>query len=128
MPDPPGTQWLRAQTQRIQTNNSPAYIAAMNELKLTPQEQYIYQHHLGNRALGGVKQPDGTLATFRNLTTSINGRVYVLPTVWDNQILELDAAIARAQKEGLHNFPSYDTVEQAESRYNAIHGYMERDN
>ena len=127
MPDPPGTEWLRSQTQRLQANNSPAYIAAMNELKLTPQEQYIYQHHLGNLAQGGVRQPDGRLSTFLNTTATFDGRAYVLPTVWDNKILETQAAIERARQAGLHNFPSYDTVEEAERRYQAIHGYMERD-
>ena len=127
MPDPPGTEWLRSQTQRLQANNSPSFISAMNELKLTPQEQYIYQHHLGNLSQGGVRQPNGKLSTFLNIISSFGDRAYILPTVWDNKILEQNAAIERARQAGLHNFPSYGTVEEAEQRYQAIHGYMERD-
>jgi hypothetical protein len=106
---------------------SQALMEAMRELQLTPQEQYIYQHHLGNLARGGVRQPNGDISTFLNTTVDFGGRTYVLPTVWDNQIVDEDTAIQRAQAAGLQNFPSYGSVEEAEKRYQAMHGYMERD-
>ena len=122
MPDPPGTQWLQQQTQLSQ-----AFNAAMQELGLTPQEQFIYRHHLANLARGGVRQPNGDISTFLNITAGLGGRTYVLPTVWDNAIVSEDEAIRRARSAGLENFPSYGSVEEAEKRYQAMHGYMERD-
>lgn len=99
----------------------------MNELNLTPQEQYAYEHHLGNLAQGGVRHDDGSISSFLNTIRGFDNRYYVLPTVWDNQIIPEDEAVRRAQADGLHKWPSYDSVEAAEARYQAMHGYMERD-
>jgi hypothetical protein len=104
------------------------YHAATHELQLTPQERYAYQHHLRNLDLGGVPHDDGSLSTFLNLTAQFDdGRTYVLPTVWDNKIIGNDEAIRRARAVGLDKWPSYDTEDAAKSRYDAMHGYMERD-
>lgn len=103
------------------------YWAALHELKLTPQEQHIYNHHRANLDKGGVPHPDGSISSFLNFTTGIEGRQYVLPQVWDNQILPEDQAVERAKAEGLDKWPTYPTWQDAESRYNQIHSYMERD-
>ena len=124
MSDPPGTKWLKAARK---PPTSKHYQAALRELKLTPQEQYAYQHHLNNLALGGVRQPGGKTSSFLNIVTEMDGRHYVLPTVWDNQIVDENTAVERARKEGLDKWPSYDSEEAAEARYDAMHGYMERD-
>lgn len=124
--DPPGTQWLRRQTQQIQ-NDTPAFHAASQALNLTPQEQYIYRHHLGNLSQGGVRQASGETSTFLSTTVGLGNRTYILPTVWDNQILAEREAVKRAQAAGLHNFPSYASVQEAEARYQQIHPYFERD-
>lgn len=122
MPDPPGTEWLRSQTRGRQN-----YEAASRELKLTPQEQFAYQHHLGNLAKGGVHNPDGSTSTFYSITKEIGGRTYVLPTVWDNQIIEPDEAVKRAIAGGLEKWPSYENEDAAFKRYMDMHRYMERD-
>lgn len=122
MPDPPGTEWLRSQTQGRQN-----YEAATRELKLTPQEQYAYEHHLANLAKGGVRHPDGSVSSFFNITQEINGRTYIFPTVWDNQIIDPHEAADRAVAVGLDKWPSYDNEDAANARYDAMHSYMERD-
>lgn len=126
MSDPPGTKWLKA-AREAPPPSSPHYQAAVRELKLTPQEQYAYQHHLGNLARGGVRQPNGKTSSFLNIVTEMDGRHYVLPTVWDNQIVEPDEAVRRAREGGIDKWPSYDSLDAAEARYDAMHGYMERD-
>lgn len=103
------------------------YWAALHELNLTPQEQHVYNHHRANFDKGGVPHPDGSISTFLNFTTGIDGKQYVLPRVWDNQILEEDQAVQRAKAEGLDKWPTYPTYQDAEKRYQQIHSYMERD-
>ena len=104
------------------------YWAALHELNLTPQEQHVYNHHRQNFNNGGVPHPDGSISTFLNFTTDAGtNRQYILPQVWDNQILDQRAATARAVKEGLDKWPSYPTWQEAEKRYQQIHKYMERD-
>jgi hypothetical protein len=103
------------------------YIAASRELKLTPQEQYAYKHHLGNLDRGGVPHPNGSLSSFLNRTFRFGDRSYVLPTVWDNRVVSDHEAVRRARASGLDNWPSYPSDEAADARYNEIHSYMERD-
>lgn len=100
---------------------------ASRELQLTPQEQYAYRHHLSNLGLGGVPHANGSLSSFLDTTVGFGDRTYVLPTVWDNQIVPVHEAIRRARESGLDNWPSYPSVEAANARYNAMHDYMQRD-
>lgn len=119
MPDPPGTEWLKNQTN---------YQNAVRELKLTPQEQYAYQHHLRNRAMGGVKQPNGDISTYLSKSFTFGNRTYMLPSVWDNKIINDNKEIVRRAREiGMDKWPSYDSVKAAEARYNDMHRYMELD-
>jgi len=62
-----------------------------------------------------------------NITAEIEGKTYVLPTVWDNQIVSPDEAVKRAHARGLDKWPSYKTEDEASKRYDAMHGYMEQD-
>lgn len=94
---------------------------------LNPQEQFLYDHHLGNLKRGGVKTPEG-LATARQITVDMDGKTFSLPTVWDNQILAEEDAIRRAEQIGFNKFPSYASPDEAQARYEqAIHPLMERD-
>lgn len=111
MPDPPGTEWLRQQT-------------GLNALKMTPQEKYAFQHHLDNLARGGVRQPNGDISTYLGSSFTIDGRVYMLPQVWDNMIVSPQEAVKRAKAVGLDKWPSYKTVKEADSRYMQIHMFM----
>lgn len=101
---------------------------AMKALNMNEQEQGLYQRHLKNLwGKGGVDNPDGSRSSIKNITAEFSGKTYVLPTVWDGEILGTDDAIARAKKEGLSKFPSYDSEEEATNRYDAMHDYMEKD-
>ena len=102
--------------------------AAMKDLNLTPQEQFLYQHHLTNLYGGGaVNNPDGSSSTVYQAGIGMNGKQYNIPTVWHGKILPVEAALQQAQRVGLDKYPSYATPEDAESRYQAMHPYMERD-
>jgi len=101
---------------------------AQADLHLTPQERNLYESHLANLwGSGGVNNPDGSRSTVLNVTTGIDGKYYVLPTVYDGRILQLDDAVDRAAKLGLDTFPSYASPEEAEQRYEAMHNYMQQD-
>jgi hypothetical protein len=114
-------RWVQ-QHRRMQN-----YIAATRGLRMTPQEQYAYRHHLSNLDRGGVPHDNGSLSSFLNITVGFGDKTYLIPTVWDNKIVSEDEAIRRARASGLNNWPSYPSLDAANARYNAIHGYMERD-
>jgi hypothetical protein len=96
-------------------------------LGMTQQEQFMIQHHRNNLAKGGVKNPDGSTSTYKSIGVTVGDRYYMLPTIWDNKEVSAQEAVSRAQKVGFDRFPSYDTPEQGEARYQQLHGYMERD-
>jgi hypothetical protein len=87
----------------------------------------MYTHHFNNLAKGGVRNGDGSISSYRSIGVTIDGRYYLLPTVWDNRILEEDEAIRRAQESGIENFPSYRSMEEGERRYQELHKFMELD-
>jgi hypothetical protein len=104
------------------------FVAAQNNLNLTPQESALYQRHLQNLVgPGGVDNPDGSRSTLYQMSVGLGGKFYNIPTVWDGKILQPDDAIARARQEGLDKFPSYSSEDEAEARYQKMHDYMERD-
>jgi hypothetical protein len=101
---------------------------ARQKLNLNPQEVALYQMHLSNLyGRGGVDNPDGTRSSLFQTSVEIDGKTYNIPTVWDGKILPPEQAIARAQEYGFDKFPSYSNPEQAQSRYDAMHDYMEKD-
>lgn len=101
----------------------------------TPQEKFLYQIHRDNLAAGGLGRPDlgeNVTSTLYNTTVEINGRHYVLPTIWKDETgvpidVTPDQAVERARKIGLDKFPSYDSEDAAEKRYNEMHDVMEKD-
>ena len=102
--------------------------AAIKDMNLTPQEQFLYQHHLTNLYGGGaVNNPNGSVSTVYQAGVGINGKQYNIPTVWNGKILPVDQAIQQAERVGLDKYPSYATPDEAESRYQSMHPYMERD-
>lgn len=97
-------------------------------LGLNPQEAALYKRHLANlNGPGGVDNPDGTRSSLLQTTIEHDGKAYNIPTVWDGKKLTADEAWARAQKEGLDKFPSYKTEQEAEERYQQMHGFMDQD-
>lgn len=105
------------------------FTAANSALTMSPQEQAMYRRHLSNLwGNGGVDNPDGSRSTLYQMSTSgPDGRTYNLPTVYDGSLLQPDAAMGRAQQQGLGSFPSYPTPDAAEARYGQMHGYMDKD-
>lgn len=102
---------------------------AVQDMKLSPQEQYLYFHHLNNLyGPGKVQQPDGSISTLLQAVVSGPGSLYYnIPTVWDGQILNPQDAAIRAGQAGWGNFPAYVTPELADARYETLHGYLEQD-
>lgn len=107
--------------------NSPLPLPAGPQL--TTQEQYLYDHHRANLATP-VENADGTRSTLRALMVGFDDKTFLLPSVWEGKQLDKDASIERAKAAGLDNFPSYNSVEEAEKRYmgaGGIHEMMEKD-
>jgi hypothetical protein len=125
-PDRPALNALAGQDPNI-LDTVPNYKSALEKLKLNEQEQFLYQLHAQNLAAGGVANPKGGTSTLFAATFEIGGKTYVIPTVWNGQILQPDQALAQAKAIGLDKFPSYGSEDEAEARYDAMHGYMEKD-
>ena len=103
---------------------------AMSALNMTPQEQFLYQHHLDNLSgPGKVIQPGGmdTSTVLQAVVTGPDGKYYNIPTVWDGQALAPQQAAERAAAAGWDKWPSYATPQAADDRYDAMHAYMEKD-
>jgi hypothetical protein len=101
---------------------------ADKEMKLSPQERGLYERHLRNlNGPGGVDNPDGSRSTLYQTTVNIGGKETLIPRVWDGKILSVSDSVQRAKGEGVHNFPTYGSPEEAEARYQKMHSYMEKD-
>jgi hypothetical protein len=97
-------------------------------LKLTPQEKYLYQHHLSNIATRqGTNNPGGDYSSVKQASVEIDGKTYNLPTIWHGKELPVPDAIKMAKAQGLHNWPAYSTEDEAMQRYNQMHKYMAMD-
>lgn len=111
-------------------------------LGLTQQEGDLYRRHLSNlTGPGGVTNPDGSRSTLYQSTQEHEGKFYNVPTVWngkretqpytrpDGSTLDVpnDTAMANIRQEGWDKFPSYNTPEEADSRYDQMHQFMEQD-
>ena len=104
------------------------YQAATQQMKLNPQEQALYQMHLQNlHGPGGVDNPDGSRSTLYQTTFELDGKNYVIPTVWGGKILPPDQALQMAKQYGLDKFPAYGSDKEAEARYQQMHKFMEQD-
>jgi hypothetical protein len=111
------------------------FTVAKDTMKLNQQEQDLYQRHLTNLyGTGGVNNydqnnpisPPSRSTLFVN-TYDLNNKTYVLPSVYEGKILSPSEALVRAEQEGIERFPSYNTQEEANSRYMEMHKYMEKD-
>lgn len=107
----------------------PSNLAAADAaLKLTPQEQALYQRHLTNLSgTGGVTNANGSRSTLFVNTFGVGDKTVVVPSVWDGKILTPDQSLERAKAEGLDKFPSYASDAEANARYGKMHDFMEKD-
>ena len=123
--------------------NSGNYVAANTALNLNPQEQALYQRHLSNLyGSGGVNNPDGSRSSLYQSVQEHDGKYYNVPTVWNGkretqpytnpttgETMDVpnDTAIQNVEKAGWNTFPSYQTPEAADQRYDQMHEFMNRD-
>src|SRR5258708_7302036 len=141
-PDQTQVSPLAAQNSPQQPAQSPAaptydmtnYKTAVQQMQLNPQEQALYQMHLENlHGAGGVdnpptaENPQGSRSTLYQTTVEIDGKTFVIPTVWNGQIVSPAQAVQLAQQKGLDTFPSYASDQEAEARYQQMHAFMEKD-
>lgn len=120
------------------------YNAANVEMDLTPEEQALYQRHLSNLyGTGGVDNQNGTRSTlYQSVQQRPDGKYYNVPTVWDGKIetekwtrpadgkvFDVPNAVAKQNigNAGWASFPSYATPDEADTRYDQMHRYMEKD-
>jgi hypothetical protein len=128
VPLPPSLIQPKDEERIAQASGGSNYAQANEAMKLTPEEQALYERHLTNlNGPGGVDNPDGSRSSIRNITVEMDGKTYVLPTIYDGKILSTKDAVDKAKSIGLDKFPSYDSQDEAESRYNQMHDYMEKD-
>lgn len=99
-------------------------------LHLTPQETFLYQHHLNNLERvgkgGGIINADGSISTIKNITREIDGKTYIFPTIWDGKELPVPEATMKAQQAGFDKWPSYKSQDEADKRYDAMHKFMDQ--
>lgn len=119
------------------------YTQANQDMRLNPQEQAFYQRHLTNlNGNGGVDNPDGSRSTLYQSVQEHNGKYYNVPTVWNGaretepytnpktgETMDVpnQTALQNVEKAGWDTFPSYSTPDEADARYDQMHGYMEKD-
>ena len=117
--------------------------AAQVEMNLTPEERALYQRHIDNlNGPGGVDNPDGSRSSLYQTVEEHDGKFYNVPTVWDGKIqtekwtdpksgktfdIPNKTALDNINKTGWDKFPAYATPEQADARYEQMHGYMDKD-
>ena len=96
---------------------------------LTPQEDYLWQHHMRNLqsiGTGGVRNKDGSVSTvYQSVITGPDGRFYSIPTIWGGKVLGIEESAAKARARGLQNWPSYSTPQAADARYQQMHQFMD---
>lgn len=104
------------------------YDTASSHLGLSPQEQFLYQHHLNNLINGGYfRHPSGGVSTVLQRPVEHQGRYYNIPSVWGGQILSEMESRKRASAMGWQTWPSYSSWQDADARYMQMHDYMAQD-
>ena len=128
---PPPTPFSFAQgnAQLAMPPNAGAPSAGIGQLGLSPQELFLYQHHLGNVQSGmQLNNADGSTSTVLQMVVDgPGGKFYSIPSVWDGKALTEPEARKRAAQVGWDKWPSYRTPEEADARYMQMHDFMARD-
>lgn len=109
---------------------------------LNPQEANLYKMHLFNLwGSGGTNNDDGSRSSLYQAVQEHGDKFYNIPTVWngkretepwtrsDGKTFDVpnQTALDNVAKTGWDNFPSYKTPEEADERYDQMHGFMEQD-
>lgn len=84
-------------------------------LNMNDREDRLVAHHYRNIATGNSKlNDDGSLSTIRSASVGIDGRTYVIPTIWEGEIVDLGTAVglAKASEGGLSAWPNFPDTEE----------------
>ncbi len=73
-----------------------------------------------------MKNPDGSMTTFKGSVVGADGGHMILPTYWHGQVRDIPQAMRFAIKSGI-KFPIYPTVDEALAAEQRLHGIMEQD-
>lgn len=74
-----------------------------------------------DKPIARVQNPDGSVSTVRTISTNIDGKEVLIPTVSkDGRIMSNDEAIQQYMQSG-ENFGKYDTVDQANQAAEQLH-------
>jgi hypothetical protein len=96
-------------------------------MELSPNEQAVIDYHRSNLYQGrGMKNPDGSITTFKGSVVGADGGHMILPTYWHGQVRDIPQAMRFAIKSGI-KFPRYSTVDEALAAEQRLHGIMEQD-
>jgi hypothetical protein len=88
---------------------------------MDPITRHHYETLANNQA---VTNPDGTVSTVYTIQVDIDGRPTLIPSVWDGEILDQDAATQRAVASGIQ-WPTADTHDELRYFDEKIHLGME---
>jgi hypothetical protein len=84
-------------------------------INMDDRDDRLVAHHYNNIATGNsVLNENGSLSTIRSTSVGINGRTYVLPTVWEGKIVDIETAINNAKNAegGLSSWPNFPDTEE----------------
>jgi hypothetical protein len=123
--------------------NDKHFKEADEALGFSEEEAALYKRHLSNLyGEGGVDNANGSRSSLYQSVQEHNGKFYNVPTVWngkrevepwkrpsDGKVFDIPNATAlqNIENEGWDKFPSYPTPEEADRRYDQMHGFMEQD-
>ena len=91
-------------------------------INMDDRDDRLVAHHYNNIATGNsVLNENGSLSTIRSTSVGINGRTYVLPTVWEGKIVDVETAINNAKNAegGLNSWPNFPDTEEGISEAGA---------
>lgn len=96
-------------------------------MDLSPEEQAVIDYHRSNLYQGrAMKNPDGSMTTFKGSVIGADGGHMILPTYWHGQVRDIPQAMRFAIKSGI-KFPIYPTVDEALAAEQRLHSIMEQD-
>lgn len=96
-------------------------------MDLSPEEQAVIDYHRSNLYQNkGLRNPDGSVTTFKGAVVGADDGHIILPTYWHGQVRDIPQAMRFAIKSGI-KFPTYSTVDEALAAEQRLHGIMEQD-
>ena len=96
-------------------------------MDLSPEEQAVIDYHRSNLYQNkGLRNPDGSVTTFKGSVVGADGGHMILPTYWHGQVRDIPQAMRFAIKSGI-KFPVYKSAKEALAAEQRLHKIMEQD-